>query len=222
MLIFHIIAGTLALIAGSFALFSRKGVKLHRSAGNVFFVSMLIVALSAMALAVIIKQEFPFIPILIFYLVATSWATVKRPAKKTGRFELAACLLILAIALGMFMQGLDPANNEHGSNESGLYFFFGSVAALAGLLDINMIIRGGLAGAHRIARHLWRMCFAMTGAMASFLAQEQVIPKFLVNSNLLWLPILLMLVLMLFWLIRVVFFKKTSYGDKIIIDNTSS
>ena len=38
------------------------------------------------------------------------------------------------------------------------YFILGSFVAMAALLDLNMIMRGGFKGAHRIARHLWRMC----------------------------------------------------------------
>ncbi|NQZ09828.1 MAG: DUF2306 domain-containing protein [Algicola sp.] len=211
-LILHISAGVIGLLAGAAAMFLRKGSRWHRKSGNVFFVSLLIVAVSAMFLAVLIKNEFPDVPILVFYMVATSWATIKRPEGKIGRFEIGAFVVVSVFAAAMLIQGFDPANGEAGTNQSGLYFFFGGVAALAAILDLNMIVRGGLVGAHRIARHLWRMCLAFTGALASFLSQEKFIPDVLWQSGYLWVPLLLMLILMVYWLVRVLVTKYFSHG----------
>ena len=47
----HIGAGVLALAAGTTAAFARKGGRLHRLAGNVFFASMLVMATFAAWLA---------------------------------------------------------------------------------------------------------------------------------------------------------------------------
>ena len=86
-------------------------------------------------------------------------------------------LFISALAIGMLSLGIMLATKEQ-NDESGLYLFFGSIAALAAMLDFNMIARGGIEGAHRIARHLWRMCFAMTGAMASFFDQKRFYSRY--------------------------------------------
>jgi hypothetical protein len=69
-----------------------------------------------------------------------------------------------------------------------------------------MMRAGGLQGAPRIARHLWRMCFALYIATASFfLGQSQVFPKAVRSSGLLPVPVLLVIGIMLFWLARVRF-----------------
>jgi hypothetical protein len=47
-------------------------------------------------------------------------------------------------------------------------FFMGSVMLLAGAGDVRMLVRGGVFGAKRIARHLWRMCFGLFIAAGSF------------------------------------------------------
>jgi len=47
-------------------------------------------------------------------------------------------------------------------------FFMGSVMLLAGAGDVRMLVRGGVLGAKRIARHLWRMCFGLFIAAGSF------------------------------------------------------
>jgi len=71
----------------------RKGARLHRAAGNVFFVAMLIMAGVGACVA-------PFLPVpqwsstgagvFTCYLVATAWATVRRGEGRAGRFEVAA------------------------------------------------------------------------------------------------------------------------------------
>ena len=71
-----------------------------------------------------------------------------------------------------------------------------------------MMLAGGLQGAQRIARHLWRMCFSLFIASGSFfLGQAKVIPKPIRIFPVLALLALLPLVLLLYWLVRVRFTK---------------
>jgi hypothetical protein len=57
-----------------------------------------------------------------------------------------------------------------------------------------------------IVRHLWRMCFGFFIATGSFfLGQQQVFPAWLRGSIVLFIPALLPLVLLIFWLFRVRF-----------------
>jgi len=59
----------------------------------------------------------------------------------------------------------------------------------------------------RIARHLWRMCFAWFIASASiFLARPHLFPTVLRKTGALYFLSILPLIFMIFWLIRV-FFK---------------
>ncbi len=70
-----------------------------------------------------------------------------------------------------------------------------------------MILRGGISGVPRIARHLWRMCFALFIASGSFYTQFIVrkvhLPAFLHGSPLLFIPIVAPLFLIVFWMYRV-------------------
>jgi hypothetical protein len=87
---------------------------------------------------------------------------------------------------------------------SSLYYTFAIIAALFALLDLKMIWQGGVSGARRLARHLWRMCFALFFAAASFfLGQQKVMPQFMHGSPILWLLGLAPLGFMIFWLIRI-------------------
>ena len=66
-----------------------------------------------------------------------------------------------------------------------------------------MIVRNGIAGTQRLARHLWRMCFALFIASASvFLARQQLFPVFMRKTGMLILVSVAPLLVMIYWLIR--------------------
>jgi len=69
-----------------------------------------------------------------------------------------------------------------------------------------MLVRGGIFGVHRIARHLWRMCFALFIASGSiFIARPQIFPAILSRTHTLLVLSILPLILMILWLFRVRF-----------------
>ena len=83
---------------------------------------------------------------------------------------------------------------------------FGTVALIAGLSDIRVVRSGPLHGPSRLARHLWRMCFALWIAAASFfLGQADELPQALRIPALLAVPPLTALLAMFYWLWRVRF-----------------
>ncbi len=171
---------------------------------------MLIMSVSAVYLAFMKHQiNNGFGGILTSYLVATAWVTARRRDGETGIFDWSALLVALAVGATIVTYGVEVANNPTASKDGlpvGMYFFMGSVALLAAAGDVRMLVRGGVFGAHRIARHLWRMCFALFNATGSlFLGQQQVFPAFLRKTNVLFVPAILPLILMIFWLVRVRF-----------------
>lgn len=84
------------------------------------------------------------------------------------------------------------------------FFIFGSIALLASVGDLRMIRAGGvqvLRGAPKIARHLWRMSFALPiAAFSFFLGQAKVFPKPIRIIPLLIIPPLVVLAALLYWL----------------------
>ena len=77
---------------------------------------------------------------------------------------------------------------------------------LAALGDIRMLLTAEMEWTHRIARHLWRMYFALwIAAAAFFLGQSDEFPEALRIIPLLCTPVLLVLLLMFYWLVRVLF-----------------
>jgi hypothetical protein len=76
----------------------------------------------------------------------------------------------------------------------------------AAALDVRMLVRKGLTGAPRIRRHLWRMCAAfLIAAFSFFLGKQQHFPVAIRGSQILNLPMILIMVVMIYWLIRVRF-----------------
>jgi heme/copper-type cytochrome/quinol oxidase subunit 4 len=69
---------------------------------------------------------------------------------------------------------------------------------------MRILRSGNLRGSRRLVRHLWRMCFALFIATASFfLGQAKVFPQPIRIPALLALPVVAVLVTMLYWLWRV-------------------
>jgi hypothetical protein len=208
-LVFHISAGTLGLLSGAAAMFFRKGSRRHRVAGNVFVISMLSLSASGAYLGFMKHQMLNGLQgVLTFYLVATAWWTAKRRDGEAGIFDWGALIVPLAVGTGLVIYGLEAANSQKGSEggyPAAAYFIFGSVALLFAAGDVRTLVRGGISGSQRIARHLFRMCYALFTATASFFLGRQIFPAFLRKTGVLFLLSFLPLILMIFWLFRVRF-----------------
>jgi hypothetical protein len=209
-LFLHIGAGTLGMLSGFVAVFLRKGSRRHGLAGSLFVIAMLILSASGVYLALMKSQPGNVLGgTLTFYLVATAWMTARRRDGEPGLFDWGALLIVLAVGACQLTFGLEAALSQTGLRfgyPPWPYFFMGSVAVLAIVGDIRMLVRRGISGTPRIARHLWRMCFALFIAASSiFLARQHIFPAILRKTGALVFLSFLPLLLMAFWLVRVRF-----------------
>ncbi len=224
LLLLHIGSGTLGMLSGFVTVFLRKGSRRHALAGKVFVVTMLILSSSGTYLAIAKHQPGNILGgALTFYLVATAWLTARRTETGTLRqetgtriFDCGALLLVFAIAAAELTLGLEAAMSPTGVKYDyppWPYLIFGSIALLATIGDLRMLVRGGISGTQRLARHLWRMCFALfIAAVSIFLARQQVFPVILQKTGVLVFLSFLPLILLIFWLFRVRFanaYKRT-------------
>jgi hypothetical protein len=208
LLFLHIVAGTLGMLSGFVAVFLRKGSRRHGVVGSVFVVTMLCLSSSGTILAIMKSQPGNIVGgAVTFYFVATAWLTARRRDGAPSIFDWGALAAVLGLAGVELTWGLQAALSATGMKYDlppGPYFFMGSVAALAAVGDIRMLVRGGISGTQRIARHLWRMCFALFVAAGSiFLARQHLFPAFMRKTGMLLLLSFLPLMLMIFWLVRV-------------------
>lgn len=208
-LLLHICSGIVGVLSGAAAAAFRKGSPRHGIAGNVFVISMLSLAVTGVYMAVLKSQPGNILGgTLTFYLVATAWATAKRREDgKPGIVDwvallVASALAAIAVTLGS-EAAMSPTRLKY-EYPAGPYFMLGSVALLASVGDVRMLARRGVSGTQRVARHLWRMCFAFFIASASiFLARQHLFPEVLRKTGVLFLLSFFPLMLMIFWLIRV-------------------
>jgi hypothetical protein len=202
----HICAGSLGLLSGTVAISVRKGSRNHVAAGIVFSVSMLILGATGTYIAYTKSQPGNIIGgLLTIYMIATAWMAARRRDAQTGIFDWVALLFALCVGTACILYGIKAANGEtHDGVPAGMDFFLGFVVLLAAAGDIRMLVRGGVSGAQRIARHLWRMCFGLFIASGSFfMGRQRIFPEFVRQSNVLIFLTILPLLLLVFWLIRV-------------------
>jgi hypothetical protein len=204
----HIAGGAIGLLSGTAALIVRKGSRRHRQAGTIFIASMLVMAAIGASVSPFLGHGLDTIAgTFAFYLVVTAWLTVRRRDGETGVAEIIA----LAVALGAIVAGVTlgllGAGRPRGmiaGYPAAAYFVVAAIVALAAALDLKVILRGGITGTPRIARHLWRMCVALFIAAASFfLGQQKIMPVSIRGSFFLMVPPLAALGVMVFWLVRV-------------------
>jgi hypothetical protein len=222
-LIVHICGGTLGLLSGTAAMSFRKGSPRHMLAGRIFVASMLTMGALAAYLAITRHQPNNIGGgILTFYLIGTAWLTARRKDGETSRLDWVALLIPLANGILSWMTGVKVLRSGHSSLDGvpvGMILFMGSVCLLAAAGDVRMLVRGGVFGAKRIARHLWRMCFGLFIAAGSFffggsnrplrllstVGLGKYLSPALFNTTLYLVLTLLPLILLVFWLVRVRF-----------------
>lgn len=226
----HIAGGTVGLLAGTVAVFSAKGARLHRVAGTVFLASMLVMAGFADYLAVAIPDQIPnfLVGTFTIYLVATAWMAVRRKEGTIGSAEKIACAVILCLCLPFVTLAFELATGLRPFLRSAVplegpvriaIYSFTLLFALAAIGDVRMLWAGGITGVRRIGRHLWRMCLGL--AMAAGSAFTNGLPRLLphgvhVPLSLLFVPQLAVLAVLVFWAVRVRFTRWYSLAEPAI------
>ena len=197
----HVIAAAIALVSGFIALYAFKGGTLHRKSGTIFAYAMLVMSLSGAVMAIGRAGAAVNIPVglLTAYLVVTSLATVRPLFGGSHTLDRAAMMAAFAIGAGCLLVAITGAAR-------GVMAFplvmFSVLALLAGEGDRRMIRAGGLKGASRLRRHLWRICTALFVAAGSFfLGPVRRIPEPLRLPAFRLIP-LVVLVTMVYWLWR--------------------
>jgi hypothetical protein len=205
----HIVAGSLGLILGYLALYAPKGAGLHRRTGMGFVYAMLILTLTGITIA-LVKGVAPAVNVpaglLTAYLVTTSLTTVRPLGPGSRALEVTAMLVAGVVAVASFSFGVEALAG--GGRRNGIpafpFFMFGVVGLVGVAGDVGMIRSGSLRGAPRLARHLWRMCFALfIAGIAFFPRLPRLLPTVFTIPGLIAIPLLAVVVTMAYWLWRV-------------------
>jgi hypothetical protein len=212
----HIAAGGLAIVFGAVALLAKKGGTVHRRGGMLFVYASLAMGISASILGL---RNGPtdgniMAGLMTAYFVVTATTTVRPPSAWVRRVNAAAFAVAVVLALAAIAGGAMAINSPRVS-PSGvpfrtigvMSFVLGAVLALSAAGDLRVMRSGVRRGGPRLARHLWRMCFALFIAAGSFFSIRErvakVLPDPFTSGPMRALPILLVFGAMFYWLWRV-------------------
>ena len=207
-LVVHVAMGIIGLGTGAVAIVARKGGTWHRRAGVIFVYSMIAMALSAVMIAAYEGAATVMSGAFTAYLVFTAFTTLQ-PPPRTRLPAIVLMVIAFIMSAGQFTLGIDalgrPGSHRDGV-PAGMILFLASIFLLAAIGDARMIHAGGIHGARRLARHLWRMCFALFIATGSFVAQLVRMP--FIPEPMRSLPVILLLsvgplAVLLFWMWKV-------------------
>ena len=199
----HIVTGSLSLLSGFTSIFSKKGSKIHRKSGNIFFVSMVIMCLSGTSFALMKPDMATTISgMVVLYMLITSQITIREKPGETGWYDRAAFALgIIIVTVGIFSAFRANQNQADGYQIYGTLTFV-SIAIIGLLFDLRVLYKG-IRGKQRIIRHIGRVCYSFLITVISlFIGQEQIFPEFIRSTSLLFLPVIIVFAFMLYWLIK--------------------
>jgi uncharacterized membrane protein len=208
----HILGGAFAIILGAVALLTSKGGILHRRAGVAFVYAMLTMGVSGSVLAT--RESLTNINVLggfmCAYFVLTAFTTVRPVSIWTRRVNLIAIAIGLFVGLIWIWLGLRAVTSPQLPVPFFMVFssFLVGAAMLLGTAGDVRVMRSGIPrGRARIARHLWRMCFALFIAVGSFIAIPErvaaLLPDVFATPIMRGLAVALVFIAMFYWLWRI-------------------
>ena len=166
LLTIHIGSGSLALLAATIAVFTRKGQKWHITSGRVYAVAMTLVFLTAMPLALLGANIFLLlIAFFSSYLVFAGWRFARNRRGRPHTVDWAAAAIMLTTGLGMGVYAGVLAGS--GDSQWVTMTVFAAIAVGLGVADGLYHRLRRATGGRRIARHLTNM---LAGTIATITA----------------------------------------------------
>jgi uncharacterized membrane protein len=210
----HILAGLVALLAGAIALAATKGDAWHRRSGTAFAWAMLFVGASGATIAAFFKPNRVNVVAgtLTFYLVATGLLAVVRSVQQSRRWLLALAAAAGAATVFAWLLAFAASASPDGKIDhipAGPIFMFAGIGTLALVGDARVLLAGRIEGTRRLARHLWRMGYALWIATTSFfLGQAKFLPAGFRTAHWNLVPVVLVLGVLVYWVLRVGVFTR--------------
>lgn len=201
----HLLVGTCSVVAGFTSLLAKKGSGIHKLAGHVYVIAMVMLCLSGFYLSYARELQFTFLlSALSLYLVVTGWLAVNQKFLHStikGRLEAicSALLCLTCLVLSAFGIGL---NWSYPSTEPPYeaYAFIGLCTGFFVYGDMKQLRSGVHEKTSQIKRHLTRVGSSMLIAtIVFFLGNNHVLPESFRTVPILLTPIITVLVVTLFY-----------------------
>ena len=194
LLVAHIFAGCISLIAAVFAVVSSKGKQAHILAGRTYFWGMAVIFLTAIPMSISSSNVFLFlIAIFSFYL---AYAGMKFARNRTGTanlFDWVAVGLMVFSGLAMWFLALVYFMNNNSQYIT--LTVFGFIAISLGYMDFRSYRNKSAIGKQRIARHLTNMLAGTIAVITAVLVTNvDIEPVFI-----LWILPTIIISPLIFW-----------------------
>ncbi|MGR6874010.1 hypothetical protein ACU6U9_17250 [Pseudomonas sp. HK3] len=212
----HTPAGTIALIAAVLAMFAKKGSARHKKAGSWFTVSMVVMLVSAIAVAYLKNSiDDMMLGAIVLYTVFTAWLTVHHKKNETGLMEVTALIWVIGFAITAFFISI----GSHEVQAPTAYLVWGGLSILLALGDTRNLYHSGLSGTQRIIRHVWRIGFSLAWAALAF--TDKIVKMMGTNIKsmqgeqlllIVGIPTMLILITILYWITKILFFSNDRFS----------
>lgn len=171
----HAAFGGIALVCGGIALSTKKGYKLHKKSGKLFYYAMLISAILALIISLLPNHFSPFlfcIGVFSAYLIISGYRSLrlKRSNINLNADKFLAGLMILT---GLAMVGY-PILLEGEVNV--VLFVFGIFGIVFGIRDLLMFRKPKSMRKNWLNRHLGNMTGGYIAAVTAFFVVNDILP----------------------------------------------
>lgn len=175
LILIHAATGGVALLGGTLALMTKKGGRIHKRSGLVFFYSMLLSAFLALTVAILPGHLSPFlfsIGLFSSYFILSGYSSLRYKKKDFGLlFDqlLAALLILTGAAMIVYAFLLD-------SNLNTVLIVFGSMGVFFGTRDLRSFKDRKSLRKKWLQRHIGNMTGGYIAATTAFLVVNEVLP----------------------------------------------
>ena len=194
LLVAHIFAGCISLIAAVFAVVSSKGKQAHILAGRTYFWGMAVIFLTAIPMSISSSNVFSFlIAIFSFYLAYAGMRFARNRTGTANLFDWVAVGLMVFSGLAMWFLALVYFMNNNSQYIT--LTVFGFIAISLGYMDFRSYRNKSAIGKQRIARHLTNMLAGtiavITAVLVTNLSIEPVfilwiLPTIIISPIIFW------------------------------------
>ena len=194
LLVAHIFAGCISLIAAVFAVVSSKGKQAHILAGRTYFWGMAVIFLTAIPMSISSSNVFSFlIAIFSFYLAYAGMRFARNRTGTANLFDWVAVGLMVFSGLAMWFLALVYFMNNNSQYIT--LTIFGFIAISLGYMDFRSFRNKSAIGKQRIARHLTNMLAGTIAVITAVLVTNLSIePVFI-----LWILPTIIISPLIFW-----------------------
>ena len=192
LIISHVVAGFLSLVTGLIAaFFGKKGGKLHRQVGKVFYWCMFWIFISAILIISFVRFN-PFLLVIAVFSFYMAFAGVRvltiKKTMKAARIDWAASVITMGFGLAMVIMGLSYQLESDWSSVYGyLCLFFGFFTAQTGWVNFKTF--RNLEKAEKMwwwLAHMGSMTGSFIASITAFLVLNGRI--FDLSDNIGWVP----------------------------------